>query len=129
MPQFVLLQHDHPELHWDFMLESGDVLLTWRLDQIPGELAEIEAQALPDHRKAYLDYEGPVSGDRGSVVRIDRGSFELLKSSVGGLTVRLNGDRVCGEARLRQLSSRVSNVWSDMDMWRMSWLPDELPVP
>ena len=31
---------------------------------------------LPDHRKHYLDYEGEVSGDRGTVSRIDSGTYE-----------------------------------------------------
>jgi hypothetical protein len=128
MPRFVLLEHDHPTLHWDFMLESGEVLLTWRLDQIPGTAdnvasgtVEIAAQALPDHRKDYLDYEGPVSRDRGSVIRIDRGSYELLASSASEMIVRLNGDRVCGEARLLQVSPQGS---PDESTWRMIWQPD-----
>ena len=47
MPQFVLLEHDHPELHWDFMLESGDALLTWRLDRIPAEGCEFDVIGFP----------------------------------------------------------------------------------
>jgi hypothetical protein len=128
MPQFVLLEHDHPMLHWDFMLESGDVLLTWRLDRIPGsatenasDAVEIAAQALPVHRKDYLDYEGPVSGDRGSVIRIDHGSYELLASSASELIVRLSGDHVCGEARLLQVSPQGS---PDESAWRMIWQSD-----
>ena len=31
MPRFVILEHDHPSLHWDFILEVGEVLWTWRL--------------------------------------------------------------------------------------------------
>jgi hypothetical protein len=121
MPQFVLLEHDHPELHWDFMLESGDVLLTWRLDRIPAEADEIPATSLPDHRKAYLDYEGPVSGNRGSVVRIDRGDFELLESADGSLATRLMGMRLRGTARLQKITSDGS---PDESLWRMMWQPD-----
>ena len=35
MPRFVILEHDHPQLHWDFMLEVGEVLWTWRLATAP----------------------------------------------------------------------------------------------
>src|SRR5205807_395991 len=35
MPRFVILEHDHPELHWDLMLEAGPVLRTWRLAAPP----------------------------------------------------------------------------------------------
>ena len=80
MPQFVLLEHDHPELHWDFMLELDDVLLTWRLDRIPDKAGEIAAVSLSDHRMVYLDYEGPISGNRGSVKRIQSGRYSMTAS-------------------------------------------------
>src|SRR5262249_60769057 len=35
MPRYVVLEHDHPGLHWDFMLEAGAVLRTWRLSAPP----------------------------------------------------------------------------------------------
>lgn len=121
MPQFVLLEHDYPEFHWDFMLERGDTLLTWRLDRVPDEAGEIMATSLPDHRAAYLDYEGPVSGNRGSVQRVDRGDFELLAPDDGSLSVRLNGTRLQGTARLRKISPEGS---PDESAWRMIWQPD-----
>ena len=73
--RYVVLRHDHPELHWDFMLEVSGVLKTWRLPTPPAA-GMVEATALPDHRLAYLDYEGPVSGERGSVTCWDRGVYE-----------------------------------------------------
>ena len=75
MPRFVILEHDHPALHWDLMLEAGDVLQTWRLAEPPAPGLAIEATALADHRLAYLDYEGPISGNRGTVSRWDAGVF------------------------------------------------------
>lgn len=77
MPRFVILTHDHPFLHWDLLLESGAVLRAWRLLAEPLSAEIIAAEPLPDHRKPYLDYEGPVSGDRGSVARWDAGTFEI----------------------------------------------------
>jgi hypothetical protein len=41
---------------------------------MPDEL--IEMQRIADHRSLYLDYEGPISGDRGVVRRLDRGTIE-----------------------------------------------------
>ena len=120
MSRFVLLEHDHPELHWDFMLERGEALLTWRLDRIPDEAGEIAATSLPDHRVAYLDYEGPVSDNRGSVQRVDRGDFEWLASEDGIVSVRLNGSRLQGTARLRKFSADGS---PDESVWRMIWQP------
>jgi len=78
MPRFVILEHDRPDLHWDLMLESGDVLATWALPPQPFGEFRCSAKCLPDHRKCFLDYEGEVSGNRGSVRRIDAGNFQCL---------------------------------------------------
>jgi hypothetical protein len=42
----------------------------------------------------YLEYEGPVSGDRGSVVRWDAGTFAWLADEPGRVAVRLQGQRL-----------------------------------
>ena len=73
---FAILEHDFPTLHWDCLLEDGDVLLTWRLSSPPESAAVLDALKTFDHRRLYLDYEGPVSGDRGRVTRWDGGTFE-----------------------------------------------------
>lgn len=100
MPRFVVLIHDHPQLHWDFMLESTGVLRTWRLDHEPHLPTAITAMPLPDHRLFYLEYEGPVSGDRGHVQRWDQGIYELLDATPERLTVALHGTRLKGQATL-----------------------------
>ena len=96
MPRFVVLEHNHPALHWDFMLEAGDVLRTWRLLAPPGPGRSCPAELLPDHRTIYLDYEGPVSGNRGSVKRWDAGTFEWEVEAADRLVVRLAGQRING---------------------------------
>ena len=58
MPRFVILEHDHPFPHLDFMIESGDRLRTWRLPNEPAPGVTFVAEAIGDHRKDYLDYEG-----------------------------------------------------------------------
>ena len=68
MPRFAVLEHDHPFLHWDFLLETGDALRTWRLHAPPDAEGTIAAEELPDHRLEYLDYEGRVSGGLSYVV-------------------------------------------------------------
>ena len=81
--RFAILRHDHPFLHWDLLLEAGPVALTWRLLRPPLQRELIAAESLPDHRLLYLDYEGPVSGNRGCVRRVAGGQFrETPPSSV-----------------------------------------------
>jgi hypothetical protein len=105
MPRFVLLEHDHPTLHWDLMLECGDALRTWRLDRVPTVAATISVEPLPDHRLAYLEYEGPVSGDRGTVRRVDAGKFTRLASGSDAVNretseFQLAGTRLRGTATI-----------------------------
>ena len=102
MPRFVILEHDHPFLHWDFMLEAGGVLRTWRLLEAPEAGRVIRAEALGDHRLHYLDYEGPVSGGRGTVKRFDSGRFDWESEEAERVVVRLEGGRCCGRAELRR---------------------------
>jgi hypothetical protein len=99
MPRFVILEHDHPYLHWDLMLEAGAVLRTWRLAAAPMPGESVAAEPLPDHRLMYLDYEGPVSNNRGHVQRWDWGNYE---GDLGGgdIRVTLSGQRLSGEAML-----------------------------
>jgi hypothetical protein len=104
MPRFVILEHDHPELHWDFMLEAGGVLRTWRLAAPPVPGPGCAASRLADHRLVYLDYEGPVSGGRGSVRRWEHGSYAWFQDTPEGVAVRLEGERLRGVVRLAQLS-------------------------
>src|SRR5579859_7714207 len=114
MPRYVILQHDHPELHWDLMLQAGDKLRTWRLAKAPIKPGEaIEATAIGDHRLMYLDYEGPISGGRGRVVRWDQGNYEEEISGIIGsdqrVVIGLVGKRVIGKAVLERV---IGTQWS-----------------
>ncbi len=101
MPRYVVLRHDGPRgVHWDLLLEAGGMLRTWALEQEPAAGAAIACQALPDHRLHYLDYEGPVSGGRGTVARWDGGTYEVESESADELVVQLAGQRLVGRATL-----------------------------
>jgi hypothetical protein len=103
MPRYVILRHETAGgVHFDFMLEMGGALKTWSISQPPLQGVEMGAEALPDHRLAYLDYEGPISGDRGSVTRWDRGTYEVGCQSESELIVRLSGEKLIGKAKLEQ---------------------------
>lgn len=100
MPRYVILEHDHPTLHWDFMLEAEGVLRTWRLSLPPKPGERVTATSTFDHRLHYLDYEGPVSNDRGTVHRWDAGVFEWLEDGPERIVVLLAGRRLQGTVRL-----------------------------
>lgn len=76
MRRFVVHRHDVApgEVHFDLMIEAGETLATVQLDRAP-ERASTPGRRSFDHRRRYLDYEGPISGDRGAVAIWDRGSL------------------------------------------------------
>ncbi len=123
MPRFVVLEHDHPVLHWDFMLEAGRVLRTWRLAAPPQPGQRVPATSSFDHRLLYLDHEGPISGDRGSVKRWDTGTFTWERDAPTQLAVHLQGGRLRGRTLLEQ---SPAGDWSllvtervDGEAWRV----------
>lgn len=96
MPRFVILEHDWNGIHYDLMLEQDGILRTWSLPRMIADGRTIPARALPDHRSAYLDYEGPVSGDRGRVRRVCGGEFDWLERDDHQIEVELRGDQLNG---------------------------------
>ncbi|MBN2291018.1 MAG: hypothetical protein JXM70_01255 [Pirellulales bacterium] len=112
MPRFVVLRHDTPAgLHWDFMLEFAGALRTWALQEEPTVTQTIPAHTLPDHRLAYLDYEGPVSGDRGSVSQFDTGTFETVECKDELVIVQLAGTKLTGRAVVERVSGSCGDGW------------------
>lgn len=95
MPRFVILEHDWPTLHWDFLLEAGAVLRAWRLLAEPQSANAVPAEANFDHRLLYLDYEGPLSNNRGSVRRWDAGTFDWIMDGER-IVVELHGAKLTG---------------------------------
>lgn len=128
MPRFVVLHHECPETfgkpsHWDLMLEREGALLTWSLPRLPVAWDPSRAAAggsppsesllverLADHRLAYLDYEGPISGDRGRVMRQDEGEYRVLAQSEGALRVEVRGNSLLANVELIRVAG---------DQWRL----------
>lgn len=98
--RFAILTHDHPFPHWDLLLEAGPVCRTWRLLTSPEHDGLIVAEAIPDHRLMYLDYEGPVSGDRGTVTRWDAGELIWITATAADVHVLVKGTRWQGRLSL-----------------------------
>jgi hypothetical protein len=102
MPRFAILAHDHPAPHWDLFLEAGAVLRSWRLPVPFDPDRPVPAEPAADHRLLYLDYEGPVSGGRGSVRRIDTGAVTWEADEPNHVAVWLSGARFAGRLTLVQ---------------------------
>lgn len=96
MLRFAVLNHDWPRPHRDLLLERGGVLKAWRLPAEFNLSDAIPAVESFDHRLHYLDYEGPVPGDRGTVGRWDGGALHWLIVREGRCVVRLDGAKLTG---------------------------------
>lgn len=103
---YVLLHHRISDKeHWDLCLDLGEVLATWQVLSDPRIRPDKTASGWParriaDHRRAYLDYEGPISGDRGEVRRVDRGTWTPIEQGPTGWVVHLAGEILRGVYRL-----------------------------
>lgn len=107
--RFVWLRHTLPEDaersdHWDLMIETCDKqrLATWAFLEDPTRSPRQAVTRLADHRTRYLDYEGPVSGNRGAVQRRDAGWCRVLRADADHWEVILEGAYLRGKLRLSQ---------------------------
>jgi hypothetical protein len=110
MPRYVVLLHETPAgyprlTHFDLMLEDAGVLRTWALERLPSMSEPVAAERLPDHRLAYLTFEGELTGGRGTVSRVDAGTCEVMEGEAieddaGIVVVRLAGGQIRGVLRL-----------------------------
>jgi bifunctional non-homologous end joining protein LigD len=101
-PIFVVQRHDARRLHYDFRLERDGVLASWAVPKgVPLEPGQQHlAVHVEDHPLEYGSFEGEIPKGNygaGTVEIWDHGTYELLEEKRnGGLTVRLNGERLQG---------------------------------
>jgi len=106
--RFAVLHHTGygPE-HYDLLIETSPEapLATWRLSRWP-PIVPMPATRQADHRRIYLDYQGPIPGNRGCVTRISGGTCHLIRHNAVQIIVQLPDHLL----RLRHLSG---------DEWRL----------
>ncbi len=94
----MLLHREREGSHFDLMIENGPTLATWKMDTPP---EDAQAEGIPcariaEHRRRYLEYEGPISGDRGLVARHDVSTCRALQRSDATWRLAFNGSRLGG---------------------------------
>ena len=110
MPRFVILRHaEYPGRndHYDLMLEKGQSLKTWELEDVDFSRSRTAIQK-PDHRLTYLQYEGDISGNRGKVYRVEAGTYESMDEEAHQWRVRFKSKTLNGEFLLQRLSNDAS---------------------
>src|SRR5262245_45239102 len=113
MPRFVVLEHDHPELHWDLLFEVGAVLWAWRLRAPLAPGVTVAAERNFDHRLLYLDYEGPVSGGRGVVHRWAHGEYTWREQGPRRWVADVTGPQMEGALTLEERPEEAG--------WEVRW--------
>lgn len=109
MKRYVVLAHDWPSPHYDLMLEEEGVLKTWRIPQWPLAPAQ-QGEALPDHRLLYLEYEGKIENNRGTVKRVGSGNYQTLERKQHQWAVSLTGSTT-GMLIIHYTGTSVQLVW------------------
>lgn len=94
----VLLRHVLPDgsSHFDWMFapdaSPASALVTFRVDQ-PIHHPEVDlfdAEMIGRHRREYLTFQGPISGNRGSVQRVVSGLIRIDELTDAGIRVRVD---------------------------------------
>ncbi len=105
MAEFVILKHILPDqsYHWDLMLEMEEKLATWQVPQEPSQWSSepILSERIFDHRKKYLDYEGPINENRGHVIQVAKGNLELIEKTDQLWRCNLMSELISGELLLK----------------------------
>ena len=104
--KFVIQEHSSgPDVHWDFMLEIGDILQTYRLDKAPNEALHLAVSAVKifDHPLKFLTYQGPVNKGRGSVRIADSGTYKIVHQMDDRIELDLNGKILKGKFTLTHI--------------------------
>ena len=122
MVRFVVQQHfrDAEDWHFDLMLEGADALVTFSSGVAPDDLEALPClvRQLGDHRLAYLEKEGEISGGRGWCRIHDRGEMAWLEPAdpaacdvADVIRVRLEGEKARGVYRLARETSSGTDHW------------------
>lgn len=92
--RFVVQEHTTPQgVHWDLMIEKGEVLMTFRLPEPPENVRgkAVAAVRIFDHTLRFLTYEGPVQKGTGQVRIVERGTFQLRAETDDVIALDLEG--------------------------------------
>lgn len=117
--RFVVVRHELPSeapfsSHWDLMIERDGRLWTWRLSENCWEVDSQDAQKIADHRVEYLDFTGPLSGNRGTVHPYDRGEIHVQTWT----DLQLRGV-MHARTHTAELSLTANSTESDPNRWRL----------
>ncbi|MCK4752388.1 MAG: hypothetical protein KAS75_03005 [Planctomycetes bacterium] len=104
--RFVIQKHSKAgEVHWDLMLEAGQVLQTYRLEVPPEKISRQVNTAVKifDHPLKFLAYEGSVNEGKGNVKIAEAGTYRVLSENQESQTLQLEGEILKGKFSLTHI--------------------------
>lgn len=107
--RFVIQKHIRKtDVHWDFMIEQGDCLQTWRITVPPDKLTDdaVHAQKISDHPLRFLTYEGPVNEGKATVQIADSGTYRIVENNEGNITLDMDGKILKGKFSLKHTNNK-----------------------
>ncbi|MHC4720670.1 MAG: DNA polymerase ligase N-terminal domain-containing protein [Planctomycetota bacterium] len=105
---FVIQKHSKADdVHWDLMLEAGQVLETYRLALPPEQLLKQTTAAvkISDHSLKFLTYQGTVNKGAGTVEIAETGTYQILSENAGRRQLQLNGSILKGKFTLTHIDA------------------------
>ncbi len=107
---------DHLDWFFQHAADADESLLTFSTPvEIPTP-AEFPATRLPDHRARYLDYDGEIADDRGTVQRLVIGRYRRVDQHDERFTFEVESVRVVAggeftESLVRAIKGRTTFVY------------------
>ncbi len=92
-------------------MEEAHGLRAWEVPSDWHNMPIQTVQELPLHRVEYLEYEGPISGDRGVVRRIARGNYQLLEENATCVRYNLQSEQFSGTITLTRCEQDWTLTW------------------
>lgn len=112
--RFVIQEHARGKsVHWDFMLEMGDSLQTYRLEQAVQSVLNhaINATKIFDHPLKFLTYQGLVNKGRGTVHIVEAGTYQMVHKDDNRVELNLSGSSLKGKFLLTHIKD---------DLWQFT---------
>jgi len=111
LSRFVVQLHDATTLHYDFRLQSGDVLRSWAVPKGPSLDPAVRRLAVPvdDHALAAGEFEGVHEGrsrGTGAVIIWDERTAEIARQEPGHVSFILRGRKLSGGFALTRTGKR-----------------------
>ena len=102
--RFVIHHHSHQNSHYDLMIEKHNSLVTWQIkekdliDILEGRI--ISVRKIQNHRTEYLEYEGPITCDRGHVKIFDTGEYKEVEWNDSRIILNFFGEKIRGKMQI-----------------------------